>query len=154
MLKTTFSSIPFFSLFRWVLIVFISNGVLRFVPEKNKAMVVRAGKFQAWQFCPRVPNNSNYFRLLFRSVKGKNPVPQTFVKQNRKRGIYKLIISLLEIGESTATNWRSLHKTKSFAFHSCLPSMHFFCLFYCSCLLRSVHGSIPCRRRGCENDKY
>lgn len=69
------------------------------------------------------------FRLLFRSVKGKHPVAQTFVKQNRKRGIYKLIISLLEIGESTAKTEGRVKKTKSFAFHNNLPSMHF-CLFW------------------------
>lgn len=35
---------------------------------------------------------------------GEGSIVQTFVKLNRKRCVYKLIISLLEIGESTATN--------------------------------------------------
>lgn len=56
-----------------------------------------------------VPNNSNIKGFAFGFGFGEGSesgFSQTFGKQNGKRngGVYKLIISLLEIGESTATN--------------------------------------------------
>lgn len=94
--------LPSFSMSSFI--VFISNGVLRFAADeraKNKetAGCHRGSNVKLDSSAPSragVPNNSNIkdFAFGFGSVKGANPVPQTFVTRNGKRGAS---ISLLSV---------------------------------------------------------